>query len=287
MLQPAQTINNSFQIAQDYARVERAIAYIETHRQRQPDLEEIAAHIGLSPFHFQRLFTNWAGVSPKQFLKLATLEHAKQLLQDSATVLDTAYETGLSSASRLHDLFVTCEAVTPGGYKMKGKDVTIRHGIHPTPFGDALIGLTDKGVCELDFVRDASQALDTLAFKWPNATWIKDESATRRISEIIFSPSANKIPLHLHIRGTPFQLKVWQALLRIPSGALVSYGDIAAAIGNQAAIRAVGTAVGDNPIAWLIPCHRVLRKSGAIGGYATGTPRKRAMLALEALQTAC
>lgn len=273
----------------DYMKIEEAIRYIETHFRAQPELAEVAGAVGVSPEYFQKIFSRWAGISPKRFLQHVTLAHAKPLLEGAASVLDTTMEVGLSSPGRLHDLFVVCEAMTPGTYKQRGTGLTIAYGLHDTPFGTALLALSDKGICELDYpphaTRDAAHA--TMAAKWPGAALAYDEARTKPYIDEIFAPllgnPSHRLPLSLHLKGTNFQMKVWQALLRIPQGRLVSYEDVAASVGNPRAVRAVGSAVGDNPIAYLIPCHRVLRKSGAIGGYATGTARKRAMLALETL----
>lgn len=275
----------------DYRKIEEAIAFIETRFREQPGLADVADAVGVSPEYFQKIFSRWAGISPKRFLQHVTLAHAKPLLADACSILDATLELGLSSPARLHDLFVVCEAVTPGEYKRRGQGLTIRYGLHDTLFGTALLAISEKGICELDYPADGTRAFAdaVVSRKWPGATLIYDEAHTRPYIDAVFAPlhgnPAHRRPLSLHLKGTNFQMKVWEALLRIPSGRLVSYEDIARSVGNPRAVRAVGSAVGDNPIAYLIPCHRVLRKSGAIGGYATGTPRKRAMLALETLQT--
>src|SRR5579871_6823263 len=265
------------QAAMDYERVGRALRFLNENYMRHPSLDEIAAHIHLSPFHFERLFQRWAGTSPKRFLQHLTAEHAKSVLRDSRNLLDTAYETGLSGTGRLHDLFISCEAVTPGEYECKGQGVTIRYGFHPTPFGECLLALTERGVCGLRFVSSSKgETLREFRSEWPAGKFVKDGRETERICEQIFGGSGKaEAPFHLHLRGTNFQLKVWQALLTIPEGKLVRYGDIAARIGAPKANRAIGTAVGRNPIAYLIPCHRVIRSLGVIGNYRWGRERKQ------------
>lgn len=274
----------------DYHRVEAAIRYLEERQPDQPALGEVAEHVGLSPWHFQRLFQRWAGVSPKRFLQYLTAEHAKRLLDASETVLETTWATGLSSPGRLHDLLVTVEAVSPGEYKSGGEGLEIRWGVHPTPFGDAMVAATDRGVCQLQFA-DPGEALDELARRFPEARVVRAQEATRELTERIFfrlrqgrsaAGNGSEGGLALHLRGTNFQLRVWRALLSIPDGEAVTYGRIARSLGKPGAARAVGRAVGANPVAVLIPCHRVLRESGALGGYRWGTERKRAILGWEA-----
>ena len=270
----------------EYSKVEKAIYYIEEHAQHQPDLKEVSAHVGLSPYHFQKIFRKWTGVSPKRFLQFLTVENAKRLLDSSATVLETSYDVGLSGAGRLHDLFVSVESVTPGQFKSGGKGVTIRYGFHQTPFGKALIAMADEGLTDLKFVNeeDENQAVHDLKKKWPAARITKDPAVTGKISRRIFDDMvdpARDDPIRIWLRGTNFQIKVWQALLRIPEGAIASYSDVARSIGRPEAVRAAANAVGSNPIAWLIPCHRVLRSSGGIGGYGGGIARKKIMLAKE------
>jgi len=278
------TTPNLTQMSEDYARIEQAIRFIEANADHQPTLEEVAASVHLSEYHFQRLFTRWAGISPKRFLQFLTKESAKNLLAQT-NVLDAAYSAGLSSPGRLHDLFVQCEAVTPGEYKTKGAGLTIRYGFHATPFGECLLATTDRGICFLAFVNDEihSAALDELKKDWANAELHETPAATRPYIERIFNPSdeQNDSPLTLHVRGTNFQLKVWEALLRVPPGEVTSYEDLAARIGQPSASRAVGNAVAHNPVAFLIPCHRVLRKVGEFGNYRYGAPRKKAMLLRE------
>jgi AraC family transcriptional regulator of adaptative response/methylated-DNA-[protein]-cysteine methyltransferase len=270
----------------DYKRIEQAILFIEQQALEQPSLEEIAEHVGLSPYHFQRLFKRWAGVSPKRFLQYLTVECAKRLLRDSASVLDTSLEVGLSGPGRLHDLFVSVDAVTPGEYKKLGKDLVIEYGFHSTPFGECLAAATQRGLCFLGFVGEDTRqtALKSLRDTWPEATLQENPETASATIKGIFSPTASSIkePVKILLHGTNFQLKVWEALLCIPKGAVTSYSTLSDAVGHSGASRAVGNAVGHNPIAYLIPCHRVLRTSGEIGGYRWGTPRKRAILAMEA-----
>jgi AraC family transcriptional regulator of adaptative response/methylated-DNA-[protein]-cysteine methyltransferase len=271
------------QLGDDYGLIERALEYLEDNAQRQPELSEIASAVGLSEFHFQRVFTRWAGISPKRFLQFVTKENAKELLDRSENLLDTTYQVGLSSLGRLHDLFVTTEAVTPGQYKSRGAGVTIRYGLHPTPFGECLIGVTERGICHLGFVQDSEgDAIDNLVAEWKQASMIEDYDATAPLVEPIFDLSRRgDHPIHLHLRGTNFQIKVWEALMRIPTGSVATYGQIANEVGHPTAMRAVGSAVGHNPIAVLIPCHRVIRKLGEFGNYRYGTARKKALLAHE------
>jgi AraC family transcriptional regulator of adaptative response/methylated-DNA-[protein]-cysteine methyltransferase len=270
----------------DYGKVEKAIYYIEEHADQQPGLEEVSAHVGLSPYHFQRIFKKWTGVSPKRFLQFLTVENAKQLLDQSASVLETSYDVGLSGSGRLHDLFVSVEAVTPGQFKSGGSGVKLEYGFHQTPFGRAVIAMAKDGLTDLKFVdeEDESKAVHELEKKWPAADITENRGATGKIARRIFGGlerSAEGSPIKLWLRGTNFQIKVWQALLRIPEGTIVSYSDVARSIGRPEAVRAAANAVGSNPIAWLIPCHRVLRSSGAIGGYGGGIARKKIMLARE------
>jgi AraC family transcriptional regulator, regulatory protein of adaptative response / methylated-DNA-[protein]-cysteine methyltransferase len=272
------------QLSDDYRRIEQAILYLENHYRDQPALDDVAANIGLSEYHFQRLFTRWAGVSPKRFLQFLTKEGAKELLDRSENLLDTTLQVGLSSLGRLHDLFVTAEAMTPGEYKSRGAGVTIRYGIHPTPFGRALIATTDRGICHLSFIQTGEgDAIDQLVIDWKQARMIEDHKSTVPLIEPIFDLrySHRGKPLNVHLRGTNFQLKVWEALLQIPVGGVTTYAGIASRIGNPGATRAVGTAIGHNPIAVLIPCHRVIRKVGDFGNYRYGALRKKALLARE------
>ncbi|MBI9084945.1 MAG: methylated-DNA--[protein]-cysteine S-methyltransferase [Desulfobacterales bacterium] len=274
------------QLARDYERVEKAIQYLETHFHTQPSLGRIAESTGLSEFHFQRLFSRWVGISPKRFLQYLTKEYAKQMIAGSERLLDAAFDAGLSGSGRLHDLFVACEAVTPGQYKSRGADLEIAYGIHPSPFGDCLIGSTERGICWLSFVRGLGEKdlLDELARHWKNAILTRNPDRTGPVMEQIFTfPSTgDPAPLHLYVQGTNFQIKVWEALLKIPMGRAVTYQDIARHIGMPKAARAVGNAVGKNPIPYLIPCHRVIRKMGEFGYYGGGPARKKAILGWEA-----
>lgn len=274
----------------DYSRIAAAIHYLEAHYPHQPPLDELAEHLHLSPFHLQRLFTRWAGVSPKRFLQYLTAEHAKALLANAHSVLDTTYESGLSSPGRLHDLLIATEAVTPGEFKSNGAGITITYGRHTTPFGDALIGVTERGICALSFVDDTvperswQSTLDALQTRWQAATVIENAAGTAPYAALIAAliNGDGTASIRLLLKGTNFQIKVWEALLRIPPGAVWSYEDVATAIGKPGASRAVGNAVGANPVGYLIPCHRVIRKSGIMEGYHWGATRKKAMLAWEA-----
>lgn len=279
------------ELSQHYQLIERAIQYIEANVQRQPELDEIAAAIGLSEYHFQRLFTRWVGISPKRFMQFLTKEHAKELLARSENLLETTHQVGLSSLGRLHDLFITTEAVTPGEFKSQGVGLTIRYGLHHTPVGKCLIATTERGICRLGFVQSGEgRVIDELAADWKQAKMVEDYKSTAPLIELIFPTGEKRLntasqPLNLHLRGTNFQIKVWEALLQIPVGATTTYEQIAAKIGNPKAVRAVGTAVGHNPIAVVVPCHRVIRKSGEFGNYRYGTARKLALLARELGQT--
>ncbi len=243
-------------------------------------LEDLARQMQMSPAHFQRLFSQWVGVSPKRYQQYLTLDHAKSLLREQHTTLDTAQSVGLSGSSRLHDLFVHWEAMTPGDYAKGGAGLTILWGWFESPFGPALVMGTEKGLCGIGFAAEtgAEPTMADLKSRWPQATFIEDPTALKPMVDAAFGGGQAQ----LHLIGAPFQIKVWEALLRIPSGTVTTYSDIAEAIGNPKAVRAVGTAVGRNPISWLIPCHRALRKSGGLGGYHWGLPVKRAMLAFEA-----
>ncbi len=272
-------------LCRDYERIETAIRFLEANAPCQPQLAEVAAATGLSEFHFQRLFGRWVGISPKRFLQYLTKEHAKHMLARADTVLDTAYGTGLSGAGRLHDLFVTCEAVTPGEYRRKGADLEIAFGYHPSPFGEVLLATTARGLCHVAFVQDngRTRVLDDLRRQWPRADIRHRTGKTAPLVKRVFpsAPLPKPTPLHLYVSGTNFQIQVWQALLRIPLGEAVSYEDIARHIGIPQGARAVGNAVGRNPIPFLIPCHRVIRKTGLFGNYGGGPARKKAMLGWE------
>jgi AraC family transcriptional regulator of adaptative response/methylated-DNA-[protein]-cysteine methyltransferase len=282
-------MNDFRQLSEDYQRIEQAIRYIEANAHQQPELGEIAANLNLSEYHFQRLFTRWAGISPKRFLQFLTKENAKQLLARSTNLLEATYETGLSSPGRLHDLFVQTEAVTPGEYKSRGRGIQIAYGFHPTPFGECLLALTGRGICFLAFVDGNRQsALAQLKQDWTNAALTEDPSRTAPIVEQAFSlqPGTRLTPrepraITLHLRGTNFQLKVWEALLRLPSGQVTSYESLAERVCSSRAARALGNAVAHNPVAYLIPCHRVLQKSGNFGNYRYGATRKKALLIRE------
>jgi len=274
--------------SRDYERIGRAIAYLRRHAAEQPDLAAAARHVNLSEHHFQRLFTRWAGVSPKRFVQYLTVEHAKSRLVSAGSVLDLAGTVGLSGPGRLHDLFVTLEAMSPGEYRAGGSGLAIRYGVHESPFGPALLAMTERGVCGLRFVEGDREGAAWLRRNWPEADLRHDEAGTAPVVERIFQPLAagTARPLALLVKGSNFQVKVWRALLELPLGSLTSYGQIAARIGAPGSARAVGGAVGANPIAWLIPCHRVIRETGLLGGYRWGPDRKAAMLGWEAARTA-
>ncbi|MFQ2498730.1 bifunctional transcriptional activator/DNA repair enzyme AdaA [Aeromonas caviae] len=269
----------------DYARIADAIRFIASQVARQPTLDEIAAHVHLSPFHFQRLFSRWAGVTPKRYLQVLTLERAKALLQESRPLLEVADTLGLSSGSRLYDHFVQLEAVTPGEYKQRGAGLVIDHGVHDTPFGQAFVALTPRGVCNFSFLDDqAPEApLAALAHNWPEAELREAPSRTQGVIHTMFDGSKTPDrPISLHVSGTNFQISVWRALLQIPPAKVVSYAQVASAVGNPKAARAVGLAVGANPVALMIPCHRVIQQNGKLGGYHWGETRKQAIHAWEA-----
>ena len=271
----------------DYHRIERAIRYLDDAAPVRPSLDQVAKHVGMSPFHFQRLFTRWAGISPKRFSQVLALEYAKGRLHESRNLIDATYDAGLSSGGRLHDLFVNLEAVTPGEFRENGAGLRISAGFHDSPFGEALVATTDRGICGLTFHEGSRRnALRDLATRWPNAVIEERPRVTAPVASRVFAALEVRdpdsvVPLGILVRGTNFQVKVWRALLQIPVGTVASYEDIATAIGAPTAVRAVGTAIGRNPVAFLIPCHRVIRTTGALGGYRWGLPRKRAMLAWE------
>ena len=274
---------------EDYSRIERAILFLEENYHRQPELREVAQSVHLSEFHFQRLFRRWAGISPKRFIQFLTLEHAKKLLDASHSVLDATYDAGLSSPGRLHDLFVNIEAMTPGEFKAQGAGIRIRYGFHPSPFGECLLSVTERGICGLGFIGAGGRAkiLRDFQSRWPEAHWEENAPLTQPYISRIFGgekQNGNR-PITLVLQGTNFQIKVWEALLRIPMGSVIPYEDLATRVCSVRAARAVGGAVGKNPIAFLIPCHRVIRKAGGIGGYHWGAARKKAMLAWEAART--
>jgi AraC family transcriptional regulator of adaptative response/methylated-DNA-[protein]-cysteine methyltransferase len=266
-------------------RIAAAIRYVVEHGEEQPSLETMAAQARLSPFHFQRMFTRWAGISPKRFLQYVTLAHAKRALADDASVLDAALDAGLSGPSRLHDLFVTCTAMTPGEFKALGERLTIRWGLHDAPLGRVLIGVTGRGICWLAFVADDdAPVIAEFEREWRGARLVRDDGATAAVAERAFELAGPRgaDPQPLLLRGTNFQIKVWEALLRIPFGRLVSYQAIARAIGQPRAVRAVGRAVGANNISWLIPCHRVILSTGIIHNYRWGVTQKRILVDFEA-----
>jgi AraC family transcriptional regulator of adaptative response/methylated-DNA-[protein]-cysteine methyltransferase len=281
---------NYNQLSDDYARIEQVIYYIEKNASRQPSLKEIADYIHLSEYHLQRLFTRWVGISPKRFLQFITKEHARQLLTESKSILETTLQIGLSSPGRLHDLFITWEAVTPGEFKHRGAGLTINVGFHPTPFGEILLGSTDRGICSISFVMPEGRlfALEALQADWPRATLVEKPVLAQHLVAQIFHPSSLRAvqPLHLYLSGSNFQLKVWEALLRIPSGNVVSYRDVASYLGEPNASRAVGNALARNPVAVLIPCHRVIHSLGEFGNYHYGEARKVALLGWEMAQVA-
>lgn len=283
---PIDGMNMNRQEEINYTRVAEAIDYIREHFKTQPSLEEIAAHLHLSPFHFQRLFTEWAGVSPKQFLQFISVSYAKQLLKEKqATLFDVAEATGLSGTGRLHDLFVKIEGMTPGEYKNGGEQLTIHYSFQKSPFGDLIVASTVKGICYMAFIEDEKKAIDDLQHNFPKASFQKKQEPTHQEILRFFTGEDNRSgSIKLHLKGTDFQLKVWEALLKIPMGKLTTYGNIAEQIESPNASRAVGTAIGSNPIAYVIPCHRVIQSSGIIGGYMWGPTRKTAMIGWEAAQ---
>ncbi|MBE0574507.1 MAG: methylated-DNA--[protein]-cysteine S-methyltransferase [Desulfuromonadales bacterium] len=268
----------------DYQRMTEIILFLKRHAGQQPSLEAVATKFNLSPGYLQRLFRRYTGISPKRYLQYLTSEKAKQLLDQSMPLLETSFAAGLSGSGRLHDLLVNVDAVTPGEYRSKGEHLLIRYGIHATPFGQALIALTARGICHLDFFDDdGATAFKQLRKNWSNAEFMEDLDATMAVKQAAFSPRSllSSKPLLLHLQGSNFQLKVWQALLQIPPGCLASYRQIAQHIGQPSASRAVGSAIGQNPICYIIPCHRVLRSDGTIGGYRSGTARKEVLLSAE------
>jgi AraC family transcriptional regulator of adaptative response/methylated-DNA-[protein]-cysteine methyltransferase len=270
----------------DYERVRRIIAFISERWRDQPSLEAIADHVGLSTTHVHHLFRRWSGLSPKAFLQAITLDNAKALLASSASVLDATYEVGLSGPARLHDLFVTHEAMTPGDYRTGGAGLTMRFGFHPSPFGEAILIATERGLAGLGFVDDGDRpaALADMKRRWPKAEYVEDTAATAPLARRIFDPGRWQAeqPLRVILIGTDFEVRVWQTLLRIPRDRATTYSDIARHIGKPSACRAVGAAVGKNPISFVVPCHRVLGRSGALTGYHWGLTRKQAILGWEA-----
>lgn len=265
-----------------YDTISSAIAYISAHFLEQPDLETVAAHVHVSPFHLQRMFTEWVGISPKRFLQYITAGYLKEKLQEAPNLLEAASMAGLSAQSRVYDLFVTLEAVTPQQFRSQGETVDIFYGYHSTPFGRCFIAATEKGVCSLQFVEPGNEAeiLEWFKAGWPHAKLIADEAFTAPFIGKIFSAKPGE-KLHVMVKGTNFQVKVWEALLRLPAGSVTTYQKIAEYIGHPKAVRAVGSAVGANPIAYLIPCHRVIRKEGVLGEYHWGPTRKKVLIGYE------
>ena len=274
--------------SRDYELIRRAIAFLSETWTEQPSLERLAQHLGLSPAHCQKLFKRWCGLSPKEFVQAITVDHARNLLNGSASVLDTAYEVGLSGGSRLHDLFVSHEAMTPGDFKRRGEGLEMAYGFHPSPFGDALVIGTDRGLAGLAFVDEdkmqtREHALSDMMLRWPKARFVPAPEKTEQYARQIFDPAAwnREQPVRLVMIGTDFEVRVWETLLKIPMGRAVSYNDIARHLGQPTASRAVGSAVGRNPISFVVPCHRVLRGDGSLGGYHWGLTRKRALIGWE------
>ncbi|MGN7986805.1 methylated-DNA--[protein]-cysteine S-methyltransferase [Pedobacter sp. 22226] len=269
----------------NFNRIAEAISYIKANFKTQPGLEEIAEKVNLSPFHFQRLFSEWAGTTPKRFLQYISIGYAKEMLKDNHTLFDTALETGLSGTSRLHDLFVNIEGMTPGEYKNGGENLHINYSFAESPFGNIIVASTPKGICHIAFYDDETLALNNLQRQFPAAKYQLILDKEQQNALYIFNHDWSKLhQIKLHLKGTDFQLKVWEALLKIPMGKLSTYGTIARQLQNPNASRAVGTAIGDNPVAFLIPCHRVIQTSGALGGYHWGVDRKTAIIGWEAAQ---
>jgi AraC family transcriptional regulator, regulatory protein of adaptative response / methylated-DNA-[protein]-cysteine methyltransferase len=268
----------------NFSRIEEAIGYIKTNFKAQPGLDEVAEHIHVSPFHFQRLFTDWAGVSPKKFLQYISVEYAKSILKDQQTTLfDAAYETGLSGTSRLHDLFIKIEGMTPGEFKNGGENLSINYSYAESPFGNILVASTAKGICHMAFADNEQEAFEALQKNFPNAYYKQMVDLIQQNALYIFTHDWSKLSeVKLHLKGTDFQLKVWETLLKIPMGKLSTYGNIAEQIQSPKASRAVGSAIGDNPVAFLIPCHRVIQSTGIFGEYHWGSTRKAAMIGWEA-----
>lgn len=266
----------------DYQRIQAAIEFITTNFKQQPDLDEVAKQVHVSPFHFQRMFKDWAGVSPKKFLQYTSVQHAKKLLEQNTNISDTTFETGLSATSRLHDLFVTIEGMTPGEYKNGGEHLSINYSFAETPFGNIIVASTSKGICHLAFADDEQEAQSELSNLFPRAGFRQMVDTHQQNALFIFTQDwKNLSDIKLHLKGTPFQLKVWEALLKIPMGELSTYASMAAAVNNPAACRAVGSAIGDNPVAFLIPCHRVIRSTGVFGQYHWNSTRKAALIGWE------
>jgi AraC family transcriptional regulator of adaptative response/methylated-DNA-[protein]-cysteine methyltransferase len=274
-----------FAIMTDYERIEKAIVFLKQNFRQQPDLDEVSRQVHLSPFHFQRLFKEWAGVSPKKFVQFLSVEYAKGLLKQNLSLLDTSLETGLSGTGRLHDLFINIEGMTPGEFKNGGQHLQIQYSFAETIFGDVIIASTQKGVCHLSFVTEEQKEATRLFQLFPHAGFVQKTDLIQQNALQFFRDDWNDLQkIKLHLKGTPFQLKVWQSLLKIPLGNVSTYAAIANAIQNPGAVRAVGTAIGSNPVAFLIPCHRVIQSSGIVGEYHWGSNRKTTMLGWEASQ---
>ena len=267
-----------------YNKIAQAIAFIDSNFKEQPSLERIAEHLHISPFHFQRLFNDWVGISPKKYLKFISIGYAKSLIKETnATLFDAANNTGLSGTGRLHDLFITIEGMTPGEYKSGGESLAINYSFAESPFGEMIVASTLKGICHMAFVEDDKNALTGLRTKFPNASFQQKRDQIQQNALGIFQQDWGELnEIKLHLKGTEFQLKVWEALLSIPYGGLITYANIAGVIKHPKASRAVGTAIGNNPVAYLIPCHRVIQQSGNIGGYRWDTTRKKAIIGWEA-----
>ncbi|HNP76303.1 MAG: methylated-DNA--[protein]-cysteine S-methyltransferase [Cyclobacteriaceae bacterium] len=268
----------------NYQRIEQAIRYLEENFQRQPELDDVAEKVHLSPFHFQRIFTEWAGISPKRFLQFLTVDYLKARLKESKNITEAAEAAGLSSQSRVYDLFTTLEAVTPQEYKLSGAGIHIRYGFHETPFGTCLLGITERGICWLSFVTvgdEPKHELDAMKSHWNQSVFHQDQQETSHYADRIFGQSAAPEKLHLLVKGTNFQIKVWEALLRLPMGSVTTYQRIAEQIQSPKAMQAVGSAVGSNHIAFLIPCHRVIRKDGVLGEYRWSAMRKKSIIGWE------
>ena len=272
------------QHSSDYDRIGAALAYLDENRRQPVSLADLARAVGLSKFHFQRLFTRWTGISPKRFARYLQLDDARRLLRDARSLLDATYDVGLSSPGRIHDLFVSIDAVTPGEFKSGGDGLTIRTGEHASPFGPCLLGVTERGICWLSFGACARDGRAELRATWPAADIVEEPKYTRPVAERVFTSDArsSKRPLKLLVGGTNFQLKVWEALIRIPAGQLTTYSELGARLGKPQAARAVGNAVAANRVSYLIPCHRVIRRMGVVGDYRWGSERKRVMIAWEA-----
>ena len=265
-----------------YETIARALQYIHDNAGQQPSLDDIAASVNMSPFHFQRLFTEWAGISPKKFLQYLTLNYAKKCLKENRSLFDTAHQSGLSGTGRLHDLFINLEGMTPGEYKNGGENLTIFYSVHSSPYGKFVVASTEKAICNLFFIDENEDATASLKAEWPSAKLIEKVTVEHRKVEAFFMHEKPDAPISLRLKGTPFQIKVWQALLQIPEGALTSYGVIATHLDAPNSQRAIGTAIGKNPVGFLIPCHRVIRSMGETGGYRWNPIRKQAIIGWEA-----